>query len=121
MTKTITLPSGKVATIHRGVGFDLLQAQTKAKTPEEIPYALIAELAEIDGNKLVYEDILQMDLEDVITLQGEISGKFDRKTSTPATTSPSEEENQKAQIFTPSPTVNPSSTYVKSQDGNIQK
>ena len=119
MTKTITLPSGKVATIHKGVGFDLLQAQTKAKTPEEIPYALIAELAEIDGNKLVYEDILQMDLEDVIALQGEISGKFEKKTSTPTTRNVDKE--QETQTNVPSPTVSPSSTYVKSQDGNIQK
>lgn len=119
MTKTITLPSGKVATIHKGVGFDLLQAQTKAKTPEEIPYALIAELAEIDGNKLVYEDILQMDLEDVIALQGEISGKFEKKTPIPATTNV--EKEQETQPTAPSQTVNPSSTYVKSQDGNIQK
>ena len=120
MTKTITLPSGKVATIHKGVGFDLLQAQTKAKTPEEIPYALIAELAEIDGNKLVYEDILQMDLEDVIALQGEISGKFEKKSPTvPATTNVEKEQETQANV--PSQTVSPSSTYVKSQDGNIQK
>ena len=117
MTKTITLPSGKIATFHRGIGSDLLQAQTKAKTPEEIPYALIAELAEIDGNKLVYEDILQMDLEDVIALQGEISGKFEKKT--PTTTNV--EKGQETQANVPSPTVSPSSTYVKSQDGNIQK
>ena len=76
MTKKITLPSGKIATLKKGRGFDLLQAQQKAKTSEEIPYALIAELAEIDGQKLVYEDILELDLEDVIALQAEISGKF---------------------------------------------
>ena len=76
MSKKITLPSGKIATLRKGRGFDLLQAQQKAKTSEEIPYALIAELAEIDGQKLVYEDILELDLEDVIALQAEISGKF---------------------------------------------
>ena len=76
MTKKITLPSGKIATLKKGRGFDLLQAHQKAKTSEEIPYALIAELAEIDGQKLVYEDILELDLEDVIALQAEISGKF---------------------------------------------
>lgn len=76
MTKTLTLPSGKIATLKKGKGFDLLQAQQKAKTSEEIPYALIAELAEIDGQALVYEDILDMDLEDVIALQSEISGKL---------------------------------------------
>ena len=68
MSKTLTLPSGKVATLKKGRGYDLLQAQQKAKTSEEIPYALIAELAEIDGQKLVYEDILELDLEDVIAL-----------------------------------------------------
>ena len=76
MTKKINLPSGKIATLKKGRGFDLLQAQQKAKTSEEIPYALIAELAEIDGQKLVYEDILELDLEDVIALQAEISGKL---------------------------------------------
>ncbi|MBR1626068.1 MAG: hypothetical protein IJ681_02875 [Bacteroidales bacterium] len=76
MTKTLTLPSGKTATLRKGKGFDLYQAQKKAKTSEEIPYALIAELAEIDGQKLVYEDILELDLEDVIALQAEISGKL---------------------------------------------
>ena len=76
MTKTLLLPSGKTAVIRKGKGYDLFQAQKKAKTSEEIPYALIAELTEIDGVKLVYEDILELDLEDVIALQAEISGKL---------------------------------------------
>ena len=76
MTKTLTLPSGKIAEIRKGRGYDLLQAQIKAKDSEEIPYALIAELVSIDGQQLVYEDILDMDLEDVIALQTEISGKL---------------------------------------------
>ena len=76
MTKTLTLPSGKKAVINPGRGYDLLQAQMKAKNSEEIPYALIAELCEIDGNFLVYEDILELPIEDVITLQAAISGKF---------------------------------------------
>ena len=42
MTKTLTLPSGKIAEIRKGRGYDLLQAQIKAKDSEEIPYALIA-------------------------------------------------------------------------------
>ena len=53
-----------------------LSTTTAAKTSDEIPYALLAELCEIDGQKLVYEDILELDLEDVITLQAEISGKL---------------------------------------------
>ena len=76
MPKELTLPSGKVAIIEKGKGKDLLQAQIKAKTSDEIPYDLIAALVEIEGKKLVYEAILGMDLEDVLSLQGEISGKL---------------------------------------------
>lgn len=101
MSKTLTLPSGKIATIENGKGRDLLQAQMKAKTADEIPYALIAELVEIDGQKLVYEDILELDLEDVITLQTEVSGKL-QGAKVQAT-------NQNTQ----SPTANLSSTSVK--------
>lgn len=99
MSKTLTLPSGKIAMIENGKGRDLLQAQMKAKMVDEIPYALIAELVEIDGQKLVYEDILELDLEDVIALQAEFSGKLQGTKAT----------NQNTQ----SPTVNPSSTSVK--------
>ena len=88
MTKDITLPSGKTAKIKAGRGFDLLEAQKKAKTAEEIPYALIAELAEIDGQALVYEDILELDLSDVIALQEIIAGKFQSVTHKPSSTSP---------------------------------
>ena len=76
MTKNLTLPSGKTVTIREGKGKDLLNAQIKAKNSEEIPYALIGELCEIEGQNLVYEDILEMDLSDVLLLQAEISGKF---------------------------------------------
>lgn len=104
MSKTITLPSGKIAIVEQGKGKDLLQAQMKAKTSEEIPYALIAELTEIDGQRLVYEDILEMDLGDVITLQSEISGKFQTPKETPTKT---ETETKKETQVNPlnSPTV----------------
>lgn len=97
MTKTFTLSNGKIAKVRNGIGYDLLQAQQKAKTSEEIPYALIAELTEIDGQKLVYEDILELPLEDVITLQTAISGKLQTEKTAPAIT------NQKT---ISSPTVN---------------
>jgi len=74
--KEITLPSGKTAAIKDGKGRDLLNAQRKAKTPDEILFALIAEIAEIDGQTVIYEDLLEMNLEDVLALQAEISGKF---------------------------------------------
>lgn len=74
--KELILPSGKKAAIKNGKGRDLLNAQRKAKSPEEIAYALLAELAEIDGQKLAYEDILEMDIKDVLALQIEITGNF---------------------------------------------
>lgn len=76
MAKELVLSDGKKVKIKQGKGIDLLRAQMKAKTSEEIPYALIAELCEIDGNFLVYEDILELPIEDVIILQAAISGKF---------------------------------------------
>ena len=97
MPKELTLPSGKVAVIEKGKGKDLLQAQIKAKASDEIPYALIAELVEIDGQKLVYEDILELDLEDVIALQGEISGKL---TAVKAKEVPAKQE-EKMEVVTP--------------------
>jgi hypothetical protein len=95
--KEITLPSGKTANFKDGKGRDLLNAQRKAKTPDEILFALIAEIAEIDGEAVIYEDLLEMDLEDVLALQAEISGKF-----------------QSLQ-------QNVSSTLPKPQDGNTAK
>ena len=81
MTKEITLSDWKVTVIKDGKGRDLLNAQKKAKSSDEIPYALIAELTEIDGNYLVYEDILELPIADVIQLQEAIGGKLQLKAS----------------------------------------
>ncbi len=81
MTKEITLSDGKIAVIKDGKGRDLLNTQKKAKSSDEIPYALIAELTEIDGNYLVYEDILELPIADVIQLQEAIGGKLQLKAS----------------------------------------
>lgn len=81
MSKEIKLSDGKLAVIKDGKGLDLLNAQKKAKTSDEIPYALIAELTKIDGNYLVYEDILELPIEDVILLQEAIGGKLQSKAS----------------------------------------
>lgn len=96
MSKELTLPSGKIAKIKNGKGFDLLQAQIKAKNSEEIPYALIAEITEIDGQALVYEDILELDLADVIALQEQISGKFQSATAKVSSTLPKQPDGTTA-------------------------
>ena len=100
--KNITLPSGKRAKIDDGKGYHLLQSQRKAKLTDEIPYALIAELTEIDGQKLPYEEILQMSLNDVSTLLNAINETSDDKqpdktssqSSTPAPLGKSSAQNQ---------------------------
>lgn len=79
--KHINLPSGKKAKIEYGKGFHLLQAQRKAKNTDEIPYALIAELAEFEGKKLPYEDILQFPLNDVSALLNTINEVSEGKSS----------------------------------------
>lgn len=87
----LTLPSGKKVKLAPGKGYHLLNAQRKAKTSEEITFALIAELAEIDGQSVVYEDLLEYDLEDVLALQAEISGKFKSLQQTVSSTSPKQQ------------------------------
>jgi hypothetical protein len=69
--ETVCLPSGATAMVKKGKGRDLIRAQ-RAVPPNAEPialtFALIAELTEIDGNKIVYDDVLEMDLEDVLRL-----------------------------------------------------
>lgn len=74
--KEMTLPSGKKAKIREGKGKDLLNAWRKAKNSDEIVFALMAELVEIDGKKIIYEDLLEMDLKDVLAIQAEVVGDF---------------------------------------------
>jgi hypothetical protein len=77
-TKQITLPSGRTAVIREGFGRDLMAAQRVATSVDAIPMALVAQLVEIDGKAIVYEDVLDMNLPDVLMLQGQVmSGDFD--------------------------------------------
>jgi hypothetical protein len=75
--KAITLPSGKAATIRKGKGRDLMRAhRAVAGNPEPmaVSFALVAELAHVEGRPIVYEDLLAMDLEDVLALEAEVMG-----------------------------------------------
>jgi hypothetical protein len=79
-SKTIALPSGAVALIRQGKGRDLMRAQRVVPTnaePIAVTFALMAELVEVDGKKLVYEDVLEMDLGDVLRLLPEVVGEGD--------------------------------------------
>ena len=72
-----TLPSGKTATLRRGKGRDLMRAQRAVAgnpDPTAVVFPLIAELSQIDGAPIVYEDVSDMDLGDVLVLQAEVTG-----------------------------------------------
>jgi hypothetical protein len=75
--QTLELPSGKVAIIRRAHGRDLMRAQRAATggDPTAVVFALIAELCEVDGRHLVFEDVMEMDLGDVLALQTEVVGE----------------------------------------------
>lgn len=76
-TAAFVLPSGKQATLRKGKGRDLMLAQRAVAgnpDPSAVLFALIAELVRIDGAPIVYEDILEMELGDVMTLHAEVVG-----------------------------------------------
>ncbi|HEY6394498.1 MAG TPA: hypothetical protein VIX12_03705 [Candidatus Binataceae bacterium] len=75
--RLIALPSGSRASIRKGYGRDLMRAQRAANGGDAtaIVFGLIAELAEIDGRRIVYEDVLGMNLGDVFALQAEVLGE----------------------------------------------
>ncbi|MDO8433511.1 MAG: phage tail assembly protein [Candidatus Binatus sp.] len=80
-SRAIELPSGARAEVRKGLGRDLMRAQRVAAGGDAsaVVFALIAELARVDGRKVVYEDVLEMDLADVLALQAEVVGEnFER-------------------------------------------
>ena len=89
--RKITLPSGKTAEVRRGKGRDLMRAHRAVagnSEPMSVSFALIAELARVDGKPLVYEDILEMDLDDVLTLEGEVTGAAESQVNFPIAAAP---------------------------------
>jgi hypothetical protein len=72
--RAIDLPSGARAQVRKGYGRDLMRAQRAASGGDAsaVIFALIAEVALVDGHKIVYEDVLEMDLADVMALQAEV-------------------------------------------------
>src|SRR6202046_4232941 len=80
-SRAIELPSGARAEVRKGYGRDLMRAQRAAAGGDAsaVVFALIAEVTRVDGRKIVYEDVLEMDLADVMALQAEvIDENFDR-------------------------------------------
>jgi hypothetical protein len=76
VARQIQLPSGRAASIRKGFGRDLMRAHRAAghnAEPTAITFALIAELAQIEGKTIVYEEVLAMELADVLALEASIA------------------------------------------------
>ncbi|NLG18938.1 MAG: hypothetical protein GX556_16555 [Fibrobacter sp.] len=72
--REVPLPSGKTAHFINGKGQHLMNAMKIAGDNQNLlPFALIAELATIDGQAIVAEEISEMDLPDVVQLMKEVS------------------------------------------------
>ncbi len=92
--RRIALPSGKTAELRKGKGRDLMRAhRAVAGSPEpmSVSFALIAELVRIEGKPLVYEDVLEMDLDDVLALEAEVSGAAEGNANFPHGAAPQKE------------------------------
>jgi hypothetical protein len=81
---TITLSDGREAVLRPGKGRDLLAAQRKIRDPSELIFALCAELVTVGSAPLLYEDLLEMPVADVLALQGAVAGNFPLPSPTPA-------------------------------------
>jgi hypothetical protein len=82
--RQITLPSGCIATVREGRGRDLIQAQRAVgKTAEStaLLQALVAMLCKVNDQELVYEDVLDMPVADVLMLEAEVLGNFPQAAS----------------------------------------
>jgi len=72
----ITLPSGAVATIRQGTGRDLRLAQMAVGQPFDplrFEYALLAQVATVDGKPVRMEQIDAMRIDDVLELQAAVN------------------------------------------------
>ncbi|MGH7814661.1 MAG: hypothetical protein ACREQI_11755 [Candidatus Binataceae bacterium] len=75
--KSFALPSGKRAAARTIRGRDLMRAGRAAEGggPMAMAFAPIAEVATIDGQRIVYEGVLEMDGFDPMALQWEMLGE----------------------------------------------
>ncbi len=74
---TVTLSDGRVATNTRRLkAKDKVHAQRLiGKKTDELEMALVSCVVTIDGKPVIYEDLLEMDLDDYLLLLGLANGK----------------------------------------------
>lgn len=114
--KVVPLPSGRRAEVRKGKGRDLMRAHRAVagnSEPMSVSFALIAEVTRIDGKPLVYEDLLDMDLDDVLTLEAEVMGVGDGRLNFSGTAALKEEPEDPSQ---PRPSLDLSPSASPSQN-----
>jgi hypothetical protein len=92
--KSLILPSGRAAEMRKPKVRDLLRAHRAvgfSAEPMAITMALIAEVSQIDGRTIVYEDLLDLPAEDGLTLQAEVMDAVDGGGSFPTMPAPPSE------------------------------
>lgn len=78
-TKQVTLSDGKVATIRRPKGRDLIRAHDAAGDGAnrfKFTCAMLAQIVTLDGRACVFEDVQELYASDIDRLAGEASGDF---------------------------------------------
>ncbi len=70
---SITLSDGRVVTLAPAKGRHLLAAMRLSSDPNALALAVAAQVATIDGEPLVYEDLLEWPLRDVVLIQGALT------------------------------------------------
>ena len=74
-TTTITLPSGRVAVLRKAKVRDLIQAHRVvgfSGEPMEIAMGLVAQVAMIDGKPIIFEDVMELSVEDGLILHAAV-------------------------------------------------
>jgi hypothetical protein len=89
--KTLTLPSGKAAVVRRGTGDTIMRSARLVGAedrgnPMALAMAHLAVKLTLDGRHLTYEEVLELDEDDVYALLGMTQGKG--PTSPPSTSLP---------------------------------
>lgn len=85
MSKSAIAPTGIIGTLsdgrayavdHKAKARDLLRAQRQAgsKNQESVIYYLVADMVQLDGMPITFEDVMDMEIEDFSTLMAAVQG-----------------------------------------------
>lgn len=72
--REVPLPSGKTAVLRKAIGRDLVRGAAAAGADAGVPLLMgvVGQIATVDGVRVVYEDLEEMDFYDVLALVGAV-------------------------------------------------